>query len=379
VVITLKQYTVLFSIKPAVRLEPKLETIELNFEETKHPKKVVISRIEEKISGSKIQSGLQLRVFVSAENVEEAMKEAKSFADGIASVITLASGVGLDIPSASVAYEITPNVPERDFVQIFYDPFRITASRRTMNHDLLVQLVDHFMKSNPETSERIARSIRWYRMGTITPDVFDRFNCFWIGLEALNPILQKMFKVGDDKTKCPECGYEWVSTPTVSGIRLFVQIKVPDGEKLYKRFRELRINLMHSKERFERLHAEATELTPKIGETLFRAICYILEIKEWATTTYDGILLKVPMRLELEATLVDCKAEELGPDGKDPFFELVHPVAFTVSDDGMTFTVKPEFRARLNPKVKWRPREFRFYGDPELKVNILRSEVRKGR
>lgn len=108
-VITLKKYTVLFSIKPAVRLEPKLETLELNFEETEHPKKVVISRIEEKISGSKIQSGLQLRVIVSAENLEEAIKEAKSFADEIASVITLASGVGLDVPSEIGAYEITPN------------------------------------------------------------------------------------------------------------------------------------------------------------------------------------------------------------------------------------------------------------------------------
>lgn len=375
--ITLKKYTVLFSIKPAVRLEPKLGTIELNFEEKEYPKKVVISRIEEKISGSKIQSGLQLRVFVFAKNIEGAIKEAKSFADGIASAITLASGVGLDVPSESVAYEITPNVSERDFVQVFYDPFRITVSRRTLNHDLLIQILDHFMKSESDITERIGRSIRWYRMGAFTPDVFDRFNCFWIGLEALNPILQKMFNVKDDKTRCPKCEYEWVSTPTVSGIRLFVQKKVPEGKKLYKRFRELRINLMHCKERFERLHAEATELTPKIGEVLFRAICYILEIEQWETATYNGLLLKVPIRLELEAMLINGETEALGPDGKDPFFELTYVAAPKVSNDGMTFTGKPEFTARLNPKVKWRPREVRFYGDPEVKGSIINSEVRK--
>jgi len=372
-----KDYKILLSVRPAVGLDPKLKNIILNFDEVKRPKKVIISKIEETISGSRIQSGLLLRVFLSAENLKEAVKEAKSFADGIISFITLATGVGLDIPSENLAYEVTPNVSEREFIQIYHDPFRIVVSRRILNHELLIQLMDHFMKTEPKTSERIGRSIRWYRMGTMTLDVFDRFNCFWIGLEALNPTLQNKFKVGDDKTKCPKCQHEWTSTPTVSGIRLFVQTKIPKGRELYKRFRELRINLMHSKEDFGKLHAEATELSPEIGEVLYRAICYLLGIEQWKTVTYKKILEKVPMRIELEATLVDGEPETLGSHGKDPYFEPSHEFTPKFSDAGIMFEGKTNFTARLNSNVKWRPREVRFYGDPETKGSITSTEVHK--
>jgi hypothetical protein len=316
----LKEYVILLSLKPAVRLDPKLENIMLNFDEVDKPKKVIISKIEETISGSKIQSSLSLRVFLSAKNLKEAINEAKSFADGVISFVALTTGVGLDIPSENLAFEITPKTSERDFIQIYHDPFRIAMSRRTLNHQQFIQLMDYFMKSEVETREHIGGSIRWYRLGTTTVDVFDRFNCFWIGLEALNPILQNKLKVGDDKTRCPKCQYEWVCTPTVSGIRVFVQTKIPDGKKVYKRSRELRINLMHSKENLTKLHAEATELSSRVGEVLYRAICYLLGIVQWENMEYRKILEKISMRIELEATLVDGEPAALGLNGKDPCF-----------------------------------------------------------
>jgi len=376
-VITLKEYVILLSLKPAVRLDPKIDNVLLNFDEAKRPKKVIISKIEETISGCKIQLGLSLRVFLSAKNLKEAIKEAKSFADGVVSFITLTTGVGLDIPSENLAYEITPKTFERDFIQIYHDPFRIAVSRRTLNHEKFTQLMDHVIKSNPEIRDRIGRSIRWYRMGATTFDVFDRFNCFWIGLEALNPILQKKLKVGDDKTKCPKCRNEWVSTPTVSGIRLFVQKKIPEGKKLYKSFRELRINLMHSKEKLGRLHSDAVELSFRIGEVLFRAICYLVGIEQWESIEYRKILEKVPMRIELEATLVNGEPRSLGLNGKDPYFEPTQEFTPKITDAEITFEGKASFTARLNPKVKWRPREIRFYGDPETKGNITSTEFHK--
>jgi hypothetical protein len=373
----LKEYVILLSLKPAVRLDPKLENIMLNFDEVDKPKKVIISKIEETISGSKIQSSLSLRVFLSAKNLKEAINEAKSFADGVISFVALTTGVGLDIPSENLAFEITPKTSERDFIQIYHDPFRIAMSRRTLNHQQFIQLMDYFMKSEVETREHIGGSIRWYRLGTTTVDVFDRFNCFWIGLEALNPILQNKLKVGDDKTRCPKCQYEWVCTPTVSGIRVFVQTKIPDGKKVYKRSRELRINLMHSKENLTKLHAEATELSSRVGEVLYRAICYLLGIVQWENMEYRKILEKISMRIELEAPLVDGEPAALGLNGKDPCFEPTHEFAPKFSDAGITFEGKTDFVARLNPNVKYRPREIRFYGDSEMKGSITATKVHK--
>lgn len=308
----MKEFKILFSLKPAVRLAPKLANVNLNFEEPKRSKKVVISKIEEELAGRKIQSGLQLTVFLQAENLKEAINEAKSFVDGIVSFITLVTGVGLGIPSENLAYEITPKVEERDFVQIFHNPFQISISRRRLDHQLFIKMMDHFMKLDSKTKQRVARAIRWYRMGVMTSDVFDRFNCFWIGLEALNPILQRKFSVEDDPVKCPNCGHEWIATPTVSGIRVFVQSKISEGKKLYRRIHKLRVDIIHSKHELGALHKEALELAPRTAEVLFRAIGYILELKRWEHITYKHILEKVPMRIELEATLVGGKPNALG-------------------------------------------------------------------
>lgn len=71
----MKEYNVLFSLKPAVRLDPELTQIALSFDEVTGSKRIVISKIEETVSGHKIQSGLQLRVFLQAENLKEAINE----------------------------------------------------------------------------------------------------------------------------------------------------------------------------------------------------------------------------------------------------------------------------------------------------------------
>jgi len=300
----MKEFKIVFSLKPAVRLAPKLQNILLSFDESKGLEKVMISKIEETVAETKIQSGLHLEVFLHSESLKDAIAKAKDFVDGIVSFITLTTGVGLNVPSEDIAYEISPDVEKRDFVQIFHDPFRVTVSRRRLDHQLFTQMIDHSMKLDPETQRCIGRAIRWYRMGTMASDIFDRFNCFWIGLEALNPILQGRFSVRDDVVKCHKCGYEWITMPIVSGIRMFFQKKTPDGAKLYKRAHGLRNSIMHSKHELRPLVTEALQVAPKTAEVLFRAICYILELERWDEIVYRSILEKFPIRIELEATLV---------------------------------------------------------------------------
>lgn len=376
----MKEYTVLFSLKPAVRLPREIENVVLNFDEPENPKRIIISKIEEKWSGYTIQSGLRLRVFLKAKNLKNAVEEAKSFADGIISFITLITGVGLDIPTEELAYEITPKIEERDFLQVFYDPIPMPISRRTLNCQLLISLIDKVIKLNPKERDRIGRAMQWYRMGSMTPNIFDKFICFWIGLESLNPIFQEKFSVKDDPTNCPHCGYKWVSTPTVSGLRTFIQTKIPEGKKLYRRIHDLRVNLMHSKKRLDILHKEASDLVPKIAEILFRAICFLLGIAEWDKIPYKKIMEKVPLRIELEATLIGGEASSLGPKGCDPFFEAKHRILTFEQDENKeqaTFKLVSDFTAHLNPIVKWRPQEVRMYGDSEVSGSILKTEVKK--
>lgn len=362
--INMKKYVAIFSMKPAVRLDPKLGKINLNFREKK-PKRVVIFKIEQRVSpDSTIQVGLLFRVFLSASNVEEARVEAKSLVDALASFMTLITGVGLSIPLEELVYEITPNVQEREFIQAFSHPLALRISRRILDQQLLTHVIDRSLKLKPPYFKRIGRAVRWYRMGVMTFDNFDRFNCFWIGLEALNLLLQEKLSIRHDLT--------------VSGVKAFIQQKMPNGKQLYKRIHQLRINIMHSTRELGKLISEVKELAPKTGEILFRAICFLLEVNGWDAVAYQNILERVPTRLELHGTIIGGKPDSLGPEGKDPYFEPKPPVInWKVSKDGTpTFTVEFSFVARLNSNVQWRKGEVRIYGDEETRGE-LKTEVQK--
>lgn len=371
----MKDYVCVFSVKPAVRLDPKLAEMKLNFEGLN--RKVIISKIEENVWGSTIQTGLRLKVFLKASDIEKARAEAKGFVDGILSFMTLATGVAIKIPQEEIIWEATPGVSERELTQIFYGPVEITVSRRKLDYPLFSMFIEKYLKLSPRYQECVARAIRWYRMGAGTADIFDRFNCFWIGLEALNPILKKELGVKDDLTTCPKCGYKWVPTPTVAGIREFVQRHIQGGRELYRSLRRLRVDIMHAKERLHKLGKDVQELTPRMAEILFRAICFLLKIEDWKTVNYRGILEQIPMRIELMATLVGGEPDSLGVEGKDPYFEADHSTfKVEVSEDGtITHRGESTFIPRLNPNVKCRLREMRFYGDKEVKGSITGTKI----
>jgi hypothetical protein len=123
--VNLKTFIVILSTKPAVRMPRNLGTLELNFPELEGFTKVLINKIEEDTAGmhagTSIQIGLRFRVFLNAESIKDAIDTAKSLTDGIVSFMTLITGRGMEIPQEEVAYELTPNVQERDFLQVFYD------------------------------------------------------------------------------------------------------------------------------------------------------------------------------------------------------------------------------------------------------------------
>jgi hypothetical protein len=145
-----------------------------------------------------------------------------SLADGVASFITMVTGVGIPIPKPMICYEISETSKEHDFMQVFDNIGFNDPSRKRLSPDKLLEKMGAYYKlSDAPASRRITRAIRWYRLGTGTTDVFEKFNAYWIGLEALNPLLQTKLGVDDDKTTCSKCGHEWTPTPTVSGMRVF--------------------------------------------------------------------------------------------------------------------------------------------------------------
>jgi len=332
----MRQYNILFTLKPAVRLDPKFgDRIDFTFMEPQGKRRIVISKIEETVSGQNIQSGLQFRVFLQAKNIREAEIEANMFADGIVSFITLISGIGLGAPQKKLAYDITPQIKERDFVQIFHLPFKFPISRRNLNVKVLTCLIRKIIESGLKTRERIGRSIQWYRMGSSALHFSDRFMCFWIGLESLNPLLQEKFSIK--------------ATTTISGISTFIQKKIPDGKKIYKKLRKIRVSLIHSLKPLFTLQEEVNEYTAILAEILFRAICYVSEVESWYEIPYQRILYQEPLRIRLEAILIGEDPNSLGPHGGDPYFVPKQEFIPKLTDRGITFEGITSFKSAVLP------------------------------
>jgi len=374
----LKPFVIVLTLKPAVRLPTKLGTLTLNFAEPDGLKTVTITKIEETVKGTIIQTGLRFRVLLSSENIRKAIDSAKALVDGIVSVLTMMTGKGMDIPREEIAFEISPNVEEREFLQVFYDPPLILPSRRQVDPQPIIDFIERQLRLPQSFSERLARAIRWYRLGAMVTDIFDQFNCFWIGLEAMNPLLQEKFLVKDDQTTCPQCGLR-VTPPTIAGVKLFIEEKMKDGKLLYKNIRKLRTGIMHSTMKLQEIQQLVSEYAPKTGETLFRAICYISGFDEWETMSHGAIFKEFPMRGELQCVLIGGDPSFLGADGKDPHFQLIQDLKELKSeeDGSVTYTVSTSYTARINHNVKWRLQETRLYGDSETKGAILNKTIRR--
>jgi hypothetical protein len=337
-----RPFRIILHSKPAVSLPDNLQQLVLNFPEL-HDSIVAIAQLSETAQGQKIPIGLEFRVKLDAASLQDAVQNSMSLADGVASFITIVTGVGIPIPKPMICYEISETSKEHDFMQIFDNIGFNDPSRKRLSPDKLLEKITAFYKlSEAPVSDRIARAIRWYRLGTGTTDVFERFNAYWIGLEALNPLLQTRLGVDDDKTTCPKCGHEWAPIPTVSGIRAFCAQEIDDGKKVYRRIHDLRISLMHSKEKLASLGFEASSLAPIIGNVLLAAVEFLLGApKPWISHS-EVLTNATPFRLEVDGKLIAEKLEDLFPD---PHFEATHSVAKVdrTPDGKTTVTVTSTF------------------------------------
>jgi hypothetical protein len=375
---------VVLHAKPAVKLDHPLRQLVLALPDSLgRSQPITVRALAEEIAGVSLQVGLEFRVQVYATTLDEAIGKAGPLADAIASFITLVTGVGTPIVKPMLCFETTESKREREMLQFFDDvPIR-NPSKRTVSPGQLMDTVDRHYKLESESieaAERVARAIRWYRYGTGIADLFDRFNSYWIGLEALNKPLQEKLGISDDQTTCPKCKNKWVSTPTVSGIREFAGRFFSTDPSLYRRMHGLRNDVMHSKRRFDSLVGEINEITPKAGNVLLAAIYYLYGVPQpWnlPDVTYTNAF---PFRLAMVAKLNSERPEDVFPsDGADPHFVAKHQVNALNLDDKDTTkaNITSKFTAVIGPKCTVTSNELRVYGEGKegsLKVESVTTE-----
>ena len=372
-----RQFMVVLKVKPASRLRERGKLV-LNFPEPDETIVVTMTNIFEKDpAGNEIPVGLSLEVKVNAQNIDEAVTKAKGIADGVTSFASLCSGLGMPIVREELAYETTLGVSDRSFLQFFHE-IPVSPSRREIDHVAMIDIMDKVINlGESDKKDRVTRAIRWYRRGSLALDALERFTWYWIGLETLNPLLQTIFDVSDDSTHCPECHHEWVSTPTVSGIRAAVRKFKPDEPTLYTRMKELRIGLIHGKTDLKTMIPEAGALHNVTREVLVRAILLILGISPTEKFLRDTLSAESPLFAAVVLTLHGSDPSNLGLPGEHPHFELKsHEVKKTeATESGVTATITTNLIARLANGVTNTSTGWRLYGQ---EVTLDHVNAKKG-
>jgi hypothetical protein len=354
---------VVLNVKPGSRLHDSGK-LTLNFPEPAETTTVTLSNIFEKDqAGNEIPVGLTLDVKVKAENIDEAIKKAKGIADGVTSFASLCSGFGMPIVREELAYDITVGVSDRSLLQFFHE-VPVRPSRREIDHLAMIDIIQKTINlSDSDQKDRVIRAIRWYRRGSLAIDVLEKFTWFWIGLEALNPLLQKIFDISD--------------TPTVSGIKAAVQKFLPNGIIIYPRMRDLRVGLIHGKSELKTLIPEAVALHNETREVLVRAILMVLDVSPTEKFLRDTLSADSPLVAAVVATLHGSDPSNLGPPSQHPHFELKsHEIKKTeVTSKGVTMTISTNLVACLGTGVTITASGWRVYGQETTLGNV---DVKKG-
>ena len=265
--------------------------------------------------------GLIVDALVTAPNLDEAIKKAKSASENIASEIILSTGEMVEGGQFLFGYDSTENQSGRDFQQEFISPM---LGERILNH-INPEQFQEIVKANDSTTHNpeIIRALMFLR--TSMKDNLNeimRFSNLWQGLEVINDKLMDEFKVPENErwNTCNNCNCR--TTPKMSvGIQ-----KLFNNNTTFKNIRSLRGNLMHGTATFDyALVDECAEKNKILREKLLEGMVLLLGLPE---DLRDKLIqtkrrpLTPQMRFVIKAKLLGFVPQPLIHINQHPHYEM---------------------------------------------------------
>jgi len=337
----MKRFRVVSKISPAIRIDGG---IHFTFQQTDGTDSIVYIVPNEFTvkEGTKFQTGWTVFNDLYAETVDDAKIKSGSHIDGLLSCASLVSGVPLQVVDPSIVFS-TQVGESNDFIQ-FMDSGPV-PSRRILNGELFIELISKIQDPpKPEYTDRITRAIRWFRMGTLVPhDILTSYDCFWKGLESLNKPLTELLDAPQEYNICSKCGKQ-TKRPTTGGIKKFLTDKYPEGDDLYKQFRNIRVKIVHSTEKISEIMPVVHPVVEKLALILYDAILFVLEIEN--KTKYHSIL-STKSGIAIEGK-VEIDNEDYLTSLAVPYFIPQIEIADVIKvDDKLTLTYNGKFKINL--------------------------------
>jgi hypothetical protein len=360
------EFSVLLELSPSVKI-PNYDQLLYDFPNNNRIKSMRIIPIMRSVKEEILQAGLTFKIILTAKNMDEAVKYAHMLADLTCTGYSIMSGVGLSVPKVLIAYDSTEGKNEREFSQYFYGPqiFGLTFQPSTINLDMessTLFLNQFFSTSNNKEKERIARSLRWYRLGLLESDHYDSYICFWTGLENLDSSLKKQLSIRSRSRKCPhcsgtegviciQCGEKISPPPPTIGIEGFME-KMGLDEETYRELSRVRNDIIHGNALLSKLEVDVNKNLPILSEILFRAILYLCSDQNWEEHKYPTMMRNIEIWMKISTKLIGLNPLDIQNLEMEPHFALINDVEKVKTEKGIKISGKTRLKSYLLPGIK---------------------------
>lgn len=367
-----KKYMIVLRADSSLRITKEGGTASIDVKTADTQAKVYFSDILEEHHGIKTHKHTQIEVELYEDTIDIATQKATNIANFFLGLASFSSGAAISTPKIHIAYETTPNVEDREFIQFFYNFGIPNTAKRDLDFDkfnLLLKKDKSFAGNN-----RLMRAIRWYRTSLLEPDKLNRFSHIWVALESLNPLIKDKFDISSDIEECTNCGYK-KSSHTAIGIKYLITNYLDNGESIYKEAVNTRNGVVHGYIQLDQLLTSAEKLIPEIEAALKKAILLLLDIPiEENESWFKKPLTNLPRLYVRAGCLIhQPNVHELGKEGQHPHFKDEYLVINSQQEpDGKT---KFTFNMSLTPffNGSYTPQFMDAYG-PEEGVSIEISD-----
>lgn len=229
-------------------------------------------------------SQLILDVIIHADNIENAISNAKQAAETVLGMISCSVSCFADLCKFDRAIDYSEGTCDRIFVQDTYGTYNVSAKRElnaeiySIFHEKLTTARKNF---SGDTINVISRAFRWYRKGLIEQELFDRYINFWTGLECIKKELDLKYCEGKSQLirECPKCGYKY-KIPSSEGIKYLLREKLNYPEEIWKELRETRTAIIHGYGQLNYISPKANRLLPYLQKALLYGLLDLLEFTD---------------------------------------------------------------------------------------------------
>lgn len=251
---------------------------------------VTVTNWTERDDAGERHRGLVVEVALAAADAQDALRRALGPASITLSLLSFASSAAAGSLRPFVVY-VERDDGGCDVTQFDEWPIEPSA-RRMLTKERMQTLVARLNGLVEKDRSRIFRGLDWYRNALGETNVFDRFAATWIGLEALNPLLQRRRNLPTTRQiACKNCG--GVSdVPDVTGIIDLVTRRFSEDDATHlRRFRQ---GFMHSTRPLHELVDDARRATKTAVQALRLGLLELFDVSK----DEEALLMQAtPMRL----------------------------------------------------------------------------------